>query len=679
MTTMINRNNTNNDEFNEYPGNGFGLGLSANPESESGVDYDEWDDEIEMLKSGRMHTYSLCQATINKKQFEQLCFALNEGCESLTSFSFSYSLIQFSQEFDEDEDALAERILTILTTCHNLTSLDLSYTSISNENSHLVAEIIRNNSNLCSLNLSHCAIYNQALITLGDVFGEERVIEFNQLEEILLSANNFSLTGFHHFMSGLKNITSLKKLDISANNIDDEMANEILELITDTNLYAIELNNNQITSIGIKNICNAITISTIKNLGSIRPFSLSLNQNPIGNAGLLALTKFLENNGPLADLSILIPPNHAIEGRKVAKLIAATNKNSYLKCLTCLNAPRKWDQAILVGVFDELKSNCTLVSINLGEWKEDLVIDMLKYNFTLQHIYNYTDNTQDFYSVAADRVNLSLSMNILLDQILSKNIFANIDVINQIIFIMKAKQCLTKNDITKPLAALLGVIVSSAGILNPVILNLEAKDRTTVLNVIAGTLAKVGTPLYKSTLNGVLVKTIDYLLQELNKNNKDISANHFSLYYRTNPKILIKSCLTEANKLEGTLSQNTQQPVIIPTIALQLPSLKDLCYHVVALQIMKEQSYVTLNAKKQQIPADLACDLDRVTSLLPGLSVCTRQGYFFSEWILKKKSGVQLVPAIADESFEDIQQAEHENNKELLPVTHRLRLTNSKI
>src|SRR5207244_1623459 len=114
----------------------------------------------------------------------------------------------------------------------------------------------------------------------------------------------------------------------------------------------LSLYDNQIGDLGIKSLFNAMMLADI-NLKYQSERHLVLNENPIGDQGILAIAKFLENNGQLTKLYINTPIN--VDDTNLVVLIASINKNIYLKDINCLQSRQGWEKSALITAMKILR------------------------------------------------------------------------------------------------------------------------------------------------------------------------------------------------------------------------------------------------------------------------------------------------------------------------------------
>lgn len=626
---------------------------SDNDSNSEDEDRRELNDLIEDINKNRL---LITDVRISEKSFARLCDAIADAKNRLTSIAYesdSFNVIGSEQT----TDVINGQLLTSISLCSNLTSLDLDNTPINDENMHILADIIRNNPNLSNLSLNNCTIDGGKLKILSEVFAE---VNFDHLETIYLLDNNLELANVKS-LTTLKNIKSLKTLYLDECHINDDMMITIADLIINSNLKYLSLSYNPITHLGIKNFCQALTIARLNNPESVRPFALDLISISIDNKGLLALAEFIEKGGPLQKLSIQTTATD-LDDSNLLTLIAATNKNPYIHELHCTKQnSQEWSPKILTAVSKELQSNSTLKDIYLGPWDESLIIDMLKYNFTFQSI-STTNNP-------SERLTLALCLNRCLALLLNKYAFANIGAINEIFFIMEMKQNLFRNNIPKSLFTILHSIFKQHDFFRNVIIDLYQQDRKVALKTMCSALQSVQTSKFQEEMEKLLLvyDNLHHASQYINK----APQRFFGFNVSKDPLILSIICKAEVAKIAASPITLNQTEIIIPTIAFQIPSLKDLCFHMIALAVIhNEESHDTLRWFKSVLIKDLGDELNHIERLLPQLSVSAQPNES------DRNLGIQLISTNKETQTEENDDESRGNEKAIVPWN--LRLTNSK-
>lgn len=690
---MMNRDNDREDEVNEN--------AEINQDEDAMFDEDDFSNDdadtddncwnaltsvIEGLERNELDRLFLGEGVIAKNQFDRLCAAIEKSKNHLTQFSYCTNSLRFVGFEHALNYSLTEKLLSSVAKCNNLIILELSNSDISWENMHLIADIIRNNNKLIHIDFALCQIpYRQTLLTLAQVFGEEQVVSASQLENLDLSNINFDLMSLDALTMNLKHIKSLKKLNLCACQINDEMIISIADLIVNSNLKEINLSNNQITHVGIQHLCDALTKARM-NTASVNLIKLDLNQNPIGSKGYLAFAEFIKNGGQLKLLSLTTLDHDDIDDDSFLALIAASNQNPHLRTLVCFKE-QGWRPAVMRAVSNQLKSNVSLTEINLGEWDEYLIIDMLQYNFTLLNIFGWqTSNImiglQGLYGNRENKINLSLALNSLLSQLLNKFVFANIEAMNQIFNIMETKQLLVKDHLPKSLIEIFNSILTKDKLGEKVIVNMKPSDRTSMLRCMSDILKSTQSSDYPVKLETFL-NYYNVLVNSKQKQLPTLYIPNSQLGFSYDSYQIIKNCKGEALELATANAQINQTVSLIPIIALQLPSLKDLCFHVVSLQILTEFTLSAWLSAKANLPSDLADELNHVLRLLPKPVVNTldevlHRGPTLFGWS-RANLGVVLQPTKDEDECDN--HADHEAKKESKNeaiVTRNFRLGNSR-
>lgn len=682
---MLNRNNASDERSEDI--NDVEIRDQNSSEADESAELDILQDSIEKLEKNELNNLIIDgDWQIDESKVNRLCDAIVKGKENITEITYASDVITFlgfnHVGFNRTRNEINTQILKAFTLCQNLTCLDLSCTQINTEQAHLLAQIIRNNTQLSELILVDCSMSNPELMIIADLFAEEQFIINNQIESIDLSENDFDLESLKQLTTSLQNIKSIETLLLSNSNIDDLMMEPIAHIITNSKLKEISLSVNRITHVGVKQLCDALTLVRENNPAQTMPISLNLSLNPIGKRGILALAEFIENNGQLKALSLHIEEEDEIDDESILKFIAATNNNFNLQELVCLKS-NGWSNAVMTAVSNLLKSNCSLTTINFDLWEENLIIDMLTYNFTLLNVNNWqeynpqNDHQNNLAEFRLSKVDLSLAMNALLSQILHANVFANIDIANQVYQMMEMKQLILKDHIPKSLLAVFNSILIQDGLGQSIIMHTHPLVRKGILKAMYDVLRDAQTSEYQDTLS-TFFKLYQLMVNTEKRNLATLNYLEDSiLSLDIKASKLIKNGESEACELAERLQPGAQRPVVIPLIALQIPSLKDLCYHIVSLQIIGEQSHVILGNYKTMLPTDISGELDHIPRLLPHMSSPIYRGATFFYWD-KINLGVQLLPCKPDEQVqnEDVDAAhankKRSNSEPLFPRNFRL-------
>lgn len=119
------------------------------------------------------------------------------------------------------------------------------------------------------------------------------------LEELNISYNVISDSGVHHLASTI-NSSALKRLDLGENDISDDGAKSIAEMLTmNTSLLQLFLNENQISNYGMKLLANAL----LQSYTNLQILNLSANTD-VDDESIESLTDMLEHNRVLKKLDL---------------------------------------------------------------------------------------------------------------------------------------------------------------------------------------------------------------------------------------------------------------------------------------------------------------------------------------------------------------------------------------
>lgn len=545
---------------------------------------------LTQLDAGTLEHLRLAYPTISTAHLKKLSSAISKGNNNnLTSISINMCRTAIKMiDSGDTHESLTAMLLSSLASCCTIQSLDLFGTTIYDENAHLVANIIRNNPNLIELKLAACMLSKQALQTIFAVFKEKQVIERCQIHGISLANNRFGAIGLQDTIEILKNIKTLKSLDLSNIIINDVVVVKLAELIVDVNLMSIKLNKCLIGLAGIKLICEALKTRQANNFETALPIDLDLFGNYFGMSELLELAELINNNVKVNGLWL-----DTTVYSNLLPLINAANNNSHLRILACVikSATLDWDAKNLLEAMEALKHNHTVTDLNLGgeiPLSSELLIDLFKDNCTLTNFAYQLRFKEQIYKI-----------NILISELLNQHVFANIAIRNEILFALQIKSLLCSSNMPNALIKLLESDFASIP---------RAKNKKEILENISHLLVSCQTPFYINYLQNYVELTRNLL-------NVDLMVVHNEL---------VKNCQDDARltaTASGTSINATNQTLslLLPTLIIECPSLKNLCLNVIALQIISDklQPHSTLSGKQAALPLELVSELNLVKRMLP--------------------------------------------------------------
>lgn len=563
-----------------------------------------------------------------KVEFERLCAALKNN-NKLRSFRLFLKLHSMTElHSNEMLDTFVTQLLISLSTCSNLIELVL-VTDINAENGILLADVLRNNPKLIIFDLSTCAIQSEALLAISKPFSEATFIAQSKLEFLKLEHNAFDHQGLQVLLNRLMNIKSLTHLNLYNNNIGDEMTVEIYKLIiANPNLLNIELGETRISDQGVKNICDALTISQQTNP---KPINLSLFGNSIGNEGFSVLTQLLKTQ-KVESLNVSTDKVDINES-KVLELMCAANNNPYLLQILCFHL-LKWGDEFTAKVANEFKMNSTLLSLNLGDVAVDAFLEMMGHNFILQA---YTFAGLDSMAPRFRQLELHSALNVFLAEILDRESFPNISLFNQVNCLLNIKKLVHNKIIPFALLDLLTFVVDNSNLKN-LFYQLKIEDKQKYLQSFVSVLSALETSSYQARCEEFLNSLqVDYI--------KDGSEKY---YFNK----LISICRQDALSHKA----GNKNDLIPSTIILELPSLKELCLNVISLQIISSKIDVQTPLAQISFIAhlvpELLEELERVNRWRPNnedhFMNKIRQQYISGMFYIQNK-GVVLRPVVTED------------------------------
>lgn len=610
----------------------------------------ELEKKLSNLEAGLTTEFDCSSYELTKAVIERLCIAIKDNNSKLISFKFFMSRFYVRDLLpDEMLHPYIAKILTSLSTCTNLMSLDLCM-EINNDNAHLLSNILRKNPKLINICFESCTLDNQALITIFEPFEDEVFLAQCQIESINLSFNWFDKIGLQYLIKRLMNMKNLIHLNLSRNNIGDEITSEISKLIiASPNLINIDLCAARMSDPGIKNICNALSITPC-----IQPIYLSITRNSIGDDGFLALTQLLKNQ-KVKELCI---STSDINDHSLFEVMCAANHNPYLLAIKCTRLTN-YDTGILEKIANEFKSNSTLISLNLGQIDSSIFLDMMQHNVALQKVFNFKAVAFDDVSQACEnenrkKIELHAAFNNFTAELLNQNVFPTISLYNQLRIIFDIKSLIGKK-LPLSLLGLLNFYISESYALD-FILSVNADTRLQYLNAISSVLNLFGTPSYQTCCNEFLT-VFNPIYDAAPLRLKNYLCRLIRIC-REDPQ---NSIIFDANDM----IQHNAQPVI-----LEVPSLKDLCLDVIATQFIFadiERSHAQLALISSMLVADLVEELERVKRLLPSVQsndqkiINNIHRMYIHGFFCTGNKGVQLIPVKASDL--DDERSNNNNNE----------------
>jgi len=174
-----------------------------------------------------------------------------------------------------------------------LTSLDLGYKQIEDEEVQVLANALENNTNLTILDLGNNEIGSEGAQAIANTLHNNKT-----LISIDLSNNQIGDEGVQALASALENNTTLTILNLWDNLIGPAGAQALANALhNNTTLIILHLGINQIGDEGVQALASAIE-------NNVALTSLNLRHNQIGDEGVQALANALHNNPTLISLDL---------------------------------------------------------------------------------------------------------------------------------------------------------------------------------------------------------------------------------------------------------------------------------------------------------------------------------------------------------------------------------------
>ena len=216
-----------------------------------------------------------------------------------------------------------------------LKRLNISSNDITEETANYIGDVLSHNTKLEELDLSCNSLQAAGAIKIFNSMVEivtlkrfsisknsitDEVTDYlvpflccnTKLEEIDLSYNRLQVAGIVQILKGLKDIPSLKLLKISNGYITDEIASDILAVLSHNNeqisdepasgIKAVLPNNNKIQEIDLSEIETSIALIILKGVTNIS--SISVNNNSVSHIAAMEMAVILSHNKKLDKLDL---------------------------------------------------------------------------------------------------------------------------------------------------------------------------------------------------------------------------------------------------------------------------------------------------------------------------------------------------------------------------------------
>ena len=317
------------------------------------------------------------------------------------------------------------KILIAATNMYNLKCVDYSECKMSDEEARLLAGSITTNDTLKHLVLSKCNLKPAGLLGILGVLKNLNTLihldlSHNQLSENaattlteVISANNFEHLNLSHclqevnrsnLLTAIVNSVTLQYLDLSYNDISDDAASCVAAAITANKcLSYLNLSNNQYGCHSIKMILNAM--ATINSLQLI-----DLSSYSISDELAIDLEEVASCNGGLENIFLY---SYAIYNVKLEQVPISTSK--LVLTMLCINdqTVNESEACAVASLIGSSSSICHLDLANsmIPDTKKPMIVKAMKKHTSLTHlnlsgISVTADVEDDLSSLVADSANL---------------------------------------------------------------------------------------------------------------------------------------------------------------------------------------------------------------------------------------------------------------------------------
>ncbi|XP_065915191.1 uncharacterized protein [Dysidea avara] len=328
----------------------------------------------------------------------------------------------------------AKAILEALSKVANLRALSLSNTNLSNRVIDDLANAVKSNTLLTVLRLSNNNLQSSAIrllqalkelshlvqLDLDDnnmsyqvVDGMAEVIRNNTHLEVLCLSNNNLQSSVTVVLCALKEISKLKTLKLSCNNISGKVAEDLADvIINNTGLEELYIDDNHLQS-------SAVTIlQALKQISTLRVLHLGCNNMPevvaVDLAGVIQNNSYLEvlflnNNRLQSSITVVLQALKDISNLKKLNLrnnnISGTNLHDFKDVFlsnTCLEEVYLGNNDLQLSeivILQSLKGFSSLRALdldnsNISEKAVDHIAAIIKHNTLLEKLYLGDNNLQ---------------------------------------------------------------------------------------------------------------------------------------------------------------------------------------------------------------------------------------------------------------------------------------------
>ena len=358
------------------------------------INYNDITDEAAgELANVILNNSSLQEITLRKNNSSSLdvtkIFKGMKNISNLVIIHINYSIIT---------KRAAEELAQVLLHNNLLQEFNLSYNKISTLDAIMIFEGMQNMSNLIAIDISHNMISDKAAESIAIVLSHN-----NKLTSLDLSSNYFRSKGFVKIFDGMKNIVSLRKLNLGYNEI---VGFEVVECIANflfhnSELEELDLNYNFMRSSSIVNI-----FKSIKNVSNLK--KLFIHGNIVTKEASDIIAVILSQTTKLQELDI---SHNNVDTASIIRIFESIKSNLTLKKLNV--AHNMFNNEAAAYFMDSLSNKSKVEELNLS-YNNIVISDLTQCSFTdLQVVdMSYTNlrtvlTTQGLNAFAIKKYNIS--------------------------------------------------------------------------------------------------------------------------------------------------------------------------------------------------------------------------------------------------------------------------------
>ena len=265
--------------------------------------------------------YNLANMRINYTfQNFNLINSINKILSNVSLYQQNIKQISFNSN-NLNQHLFSTKIMTVIKSLINLEYLDLSNNGLKDEDLKLLMEYLKENKNLKKFFLNKNSISSTGGFYIADTLSQNQI-----LEEIYLSHNNLNDNGLNSLINILSNSnTSITKLDLSYNNLKQENIIAIADYLSNnpplkyldlsgnpieaqsSNLFGIGLKKNKNLNVIKLNNCNLNEDSSpqiLNFMSRTNMYKIELNDNQFGKMGPLIILNQLRATLTLKEISL---------------------------------------------------------------------------------------------------------------------------------------------------------------------------------------------------------------------------------------------------------------------------------------------------------------------------------------------------------------------------------------